>query len=179
MSTDQDLPAKQLSMVIAAAAVRQLPDVPLPPGYTLRTYRPGDEGNWLTLLHQAGFDSWTLERFVPYMREAERVQGSHCIQYDDQLVAATFASHRRPAPPEGRLDYVIAHPDHSGKKLGKTVCTAVLRYLVGRGYQHIFLLTDDSRLPALKVYLDLGFRPVINRRDMLARWETIYRQFAP
>ena len=104
MSTDQDLPAKQLSMVIAAAAVRQLPDVPLPPGYTLRTYRPGDAGNWLTLLHQAGFDSWTLERFVPYMREAERVQGSHCIQYDDQLVAATFASHRRPAPPAAFFD---------------------------------------------------------------------------
>ena len=177
MSANRDLPAKQLSMVIAAAAVRQLPNVPLPPGYALRTYRPGDEQNWLTLLQLAGFKEWTAEKFTAYMQEAERLQGSHCIQYDNQLVAATFASHRRPNPPEGALDYVIAHPEHSGKKLGKAVCTAVLRYLAERGYQSISLLTDDWRLPALKVYLDLGFRPVINRSDMPNRWEAIYRQF--
>lgn len=171
-----DLPSKQLSMIVAAAAVRHLPDLSLPEAYVLRTYRTGDEEAWLPLLKVAGFDGWTAEKFGEYIEQPERREGSHCISFDNRLVAATFASQVRLDPPEGALDYVVAHPAHSGKKLGKIVCTAVLRYLVSRNYQHISLKTDDWRLPALKIYLDLGFRPILNRLDMPARWEEIYHQ---
>ena len=38
------------------------------------------------------------------------------------------------------------------------------------------LLTDDVRLPAIALYLSLGFAPDMTRDDMPGRWEKIMRQ---
>jgi mycothiol synthase len=172
------LPPKQLKMAISAAAVRLLPDVTLPAIYSLRTYQPGDEQAWIDLLDAAGFEGWDLEKFTPYMAEPERQKGSYLAVHDTRLVAATFASQRHLDPPEGALDYVICHPDYRNQKLGRAVCTAVLKYLAGQAYETITLATDDWRLPAIKLYLNLGFKPVLARADMPSRWEKVYQQLA-
>ena len=39
------------------------------------------------------------------------------------------------------------------------MCAAVTRSLVQRGYSRIFLTTDDWRLPAIAIYLKLGYVP--------------------
>jgi len=176
MSTNDELVAKQLTMSIGIQAIQHLVPAVLPPGYQLRTYREGDQGGWIALLAAAGFESWTEAKFNPYMQERERRAGSYLVEWEGQLVAATFASHRRDDPLGGALDYVVSHPDHRNRKLGHVVCSAVLVYLAERSYQSVSLQTDDWRLPAIKLYLNLGFRPLMNRVDMPLRWEAIYRQ---
>ena len=78
-------------------------------------------------------------------------------------------------PYVGVLDFVVTHPDHRGKGLGRATCTSVAKFLVGqRGQRTVGLQTDDWRLPALHIYLTMGFKPVMNRDDMPERWAAVY-----
>ena len=206
------LPPKQLSMVIDDVSVSQLPDVPLPVGYFMRAYRPGDASSWADALQQGGFgNSWNEERVLEYLRYPERKEGSRLVEHNGRIAAATFASrtsnrpNNSPEPPPlplshgergaskrsdasgvcpepdgtsvaevGVLDYVVTHPDHRGKGLGRATCTEVARFLVAQGCKTVSLDTDDWRLPAIHIYLSLGFRPVMNRSDMPPRWAAVY-----
>ena len=57
---------------------------------------------------------------------------------------------------------------------------AVRGSVVGRllrgGYTHIYLNTDDWRLPAITVYLRLGWIPFLYQADMEARWRVVCEQ---
>ena len=112
-------------------------------------------------------------------------KGSRLVEHDGRIVAATFASRigNQPHKPDvgggdsseiGVLDFVVTHPDHRGKGLGRATCTEVARFLVSRGCKTITLGTDDWRLPAIHIYLSMGFRPVMNRNDMPGRWAAVY-----
>ena len=48
-----------------------------------------------------------------------------------------------------------------------------MRYLKNAGYKKASLLTDDWRLPALKLYLRMGWRPWLVEDDMPGRWKDI------
>ncbi len=174
-------------MIMDAVAVARLPDVSLPDGYAMRAYRHGDAAGWAGALRESGFEEWDEEQVLKFLKVAERREGSRLIEYDGQIVAATFASRISYRPPmnpvgdcgpseEGVLDYVATHPDHRGKGLGRAACTEVARFLVGRGCKVVSLGTDDWRLPAIHIYLSLGFKPVMHRSDMPARWAAVYEK---
>ena len=181
------LPPKQLSMAIDEATVDRLPDVPLPAGYVIRACRPGDTASWADALRAGGFESWGEEQVLEFLEGAERREGSRVIEQGGRIVAATFAtriSNRLSMDlvgggdpsKKGALDYVVTHPDHRGLGLGRATCTEVSRFLVARGYKTVSLSTDDWRLPAIHIYLSMGFRPVMNRNDMQARWTAVYEK---
>ncbi|MYA60420.1 MAG: GNAT family N-acetyltransferase [Chloroflexi bacterium] len=178
------LPPKQLRMVIDKEAVCQLPDIVLPIGYSSRPYRSGDVASWADSLRQGGFTDWTETRVAEYLKNTERKEGSGLVEFGGRIVAATFASRlgNQPHNPGnvvaepsniGILDFVVTHPEHRGRGLGKATCTAVAKFLVARGCTTIELGTDDWRLPAIHVYLSMGFQPVINRNDMPGRWAAV------
>ena len=177
-----DLPAKQLCMVIDSGGVRAMPDVLLPERYALRTYQEGDEVTLAGTLRGAGFVDWDVGRVLGYLEDGDRRAGSAVVEFEGSIVASTFASRvssgatspvtGKAGDPtrEGLLDYVATHPDHQGRGLGRATCTAVSRYLVDQGCETVSLWTDDWRLPAIHLYLSLGYRPVMNRGDMPERW---------
>ena len=180
------LPPKQLSMVIDEASIGRLPDVPLPAGYVLRPYRSEDTSSWAKTLQDGGFENWSEDLVLEYMEDAERREGSRVVEHDGRIVAATFASRTSKQPDntacsdddssvQGVLDYVVTHPDHRGRGLGRATCTEVARFLVGRGCKAVSLGTDDWRLPAIHLYLSMGFRPIIDRNDMPERWTAVYK----
>lgn len=162
----------QLQMFITAEKAARIPEWTPPGGYALRGYQPGDEVQWSELLLLREFGEWTVERLLEAgLAQPERREGSRLIVYNgEQIVAGAMASQRSAEPPVGALDFIVAHPDHSGKELGYGVCAAVMRYLVERGYPKIVLSTDGWRLPAIKTYLKLGFLPDLCREDMPGRW---------
>ena len=181
------LPSKQLTMVIDATAVGRLPDVELPAGYVVRRYRPGDVSSWAVTLQKGGFESWDEAQVEAFLEVAERREGSSLVEFQGSIVAATFASRVSNRPPmsavsgadsseEGVIDYVVTHPDHRGKGLGRATCTEVARFLVSRGCKAVSLNTDDWRLPAIHLYLSMGLRPVMTREDMPSRWADVYRK---
>jgi mycothiol synthase len=164
------------------ARSRDLSDIALPPGYGLRTYRPGDEDAWLALLRSADFGGWDRVRLDLMLRHP------HVKVPHDGIIFATVRD--RPVgtastylhPVEDRVDpelgWVVVDPRHRGRGLGLVVCQAVLEAMQLLGYDHAYLLTDDHRLPAIKTYLRLGFEPALVDQSHPARWAAIHRQLA-
>ena len=171
---EKELEPKQLTMVIDAEIARLISDKHLPDGFSLRPYKHGDEKSWIALLNCGDFDSqWDSQRFQEYIAQDERAEGSRVILKDEMIVAATFASVQDSSKEVGRVDFVVSHPDFRGLGLGKVVLIEVLRCLGNKNYKTIMLYTDDWRIPALGMYLSLGFEPEITRHDMPARWDKI------
>ena len=139
----------------------------------------GDEDGWLALLLAAGFEEWDRPRVDEYLTDPERREGSSVIVEGDTMVAATFATRiYRDGVELALLDYVISSPDRRRLGLGRAVCTAVARFHVERGYPAVSLFTDDWRLPAIGLYLSLGFEPDMHREDMPGRWDAIRAKLA-
>ena len=181
------LPPKQLRMVIDEASVCRMPDVPLPDGYVIRPYQTGDARSWAETLQACGFEHWNDAEIRAYLEDRERLKGSRVVDYEGQVVAGTFASRSRydasdtivpegngSPQEEGVLDFVVTHPDHRGRRLARATCTEVAKFFVHLSCHSVSLLTDDWRLPAIHVYLSLGFKPVMTRTDMPGRWAAIY-----
>ena len=168
----------QLQMIWPKEKLNEPPDFVLPAGYSLRTYRNGDKNAYVKLMRNAGFDSWGVENFNETLKSA-LPNGLFFVVCDEtgDLVATTVAQH---APSElhpfgGSLGWVAGSKDHSGKGLGYVVCAAVTKRLVDAGYEDIYLLTDDFRLPAVKTYLKLGWTPLFHEDDMKERWKIVLK----
>lgn len=161
---------------------RALTDVPapsFPTGYALRTMEPADMPTWVDLMNRNGeLGLWTLERAAPlFDPDGGRtvLPGSFVVEHADGLVAtAQLNLHDADEfAPLCELGWVAADPAHRGRGLGKAVCAAVLRAAGAAGNREIFLRTDDHRLPAIRVYLDLGFTPWSDDPDTDARWRAV------
>lgn len=171
-----DLPPKQLSMIITAETAGRMPATAPAPGFDLRSYQLGDQDSWVALVNTGDYGSdWDRARFDEYIRGPERKEGSRVVERDGVIVAATFASVQPDMEDMGRVDFVTSLPEYRGYGLGRLVCSAVVRYLIDRGYSRVILFTDDWRLPAIGLYLSMGFEPQMTREDMPGRWEAIRR----
>ena len=106
------------------------------------------------------------------------MEGSRLVSKDGQVVAATFASVEEGAPELPRVDFVVSRPEYRGLGLGRVVCTEVVRGLIEKGYANVMLYTDHWRLPAIGLYLSMGFEPRMDREDMPERWERIRAKLA-
>src|SRR5262249_36151393 len=144
------------------AALAQLPD-----GYHLRTYRPGDEATWAEIMNTGELGPWDVAR-----TRAE-LTGCPDPQFDAEgLFFVTAAPEERPVgsarawlldlleTQTGVLHMVCVRPEHRGRRLSHALCLAVLHRFRQRGFRRVLLNTHDWRLGAIKVYLELGFRPV-------------------
>ena len=168
----------QLQMLWPEALLGAVPEPSLAPEYVLRIFDPDqDLADYLSLVHEAGFTDFDEQRVANCL---ERVLPDGFFVAVDmptgQLVATAMATHNpKPLHPYGgELGWVAGRSAHAGKGLGTAVCAAVVRRFLSAGYRRIYLLTDDWRLPALKVYLKLGFVPYLFEAEMTARWQAIY-----
>jgi len=166
-----------------------LPELVLPAGYRLRTYRPGDERRWGEIMEASGGigREWTAEKVRERMidrpqLEPEGMYFATCDAEGGRPVASATAW-RNPVEQRvlGTVHMVCALDAHRGRGLGRLVTLAVLHYLRDHGFRMADLLTDDWRLAAIKSYLGLGFVPVYRTDpDRLdeheARWSAIFAQ---
>ena len=154
-----------------------------PPRYGLRTFRPGDEDAWVDLLLTGEFGMWDrprLDRMIAGDRAPLPPAGIFFVTAGEQLVgtACTFlyaGEHGDIA----ELGWVVVHPRHRGHGLGLQVCRAVLGFVRTLGIHYAYLLTEDFRLPAIKIYLALGFAPEMVDPSHPAWWAAIMAAAAP
>jgi ribosomal protein S18 acetylase RimI-like enzyme len=72
---------------------------------------------------------------------------------------AAYASGHLQDDGEACLDFVVVHPDHHGRGLGRRAITAVARDLLPRSpLRRMSLTVQDHRAPARGLYERLGFR---------------------
>jgi mycothiol synthase len=157
---------------------------PQPPlGYGLRTFRPGDEDAWVDLLLTGEFGMWDrprLDRMIAGDRAPLPPAGIFFVTYGTRLVgtACTFL-YDSEAGGIAELGWVVVHPRHRGHGLGRQVCRAVLGFVRSLEYRYAYLLTEDFRRPAIKMYLALGFEPEMVDPSHPAWWAMILATSAP
>jgi mycothiol synthase len=170
-------PAAQLQMVWPPT--RPAPPLRVHAGYYVRTYQPGDIDPFCQVMDLAGFTGWTEEMLRPWLNMVIPDGWFMAVHAATEQIAATAMTTHNPTPLHpfgGELGWVAGHPAHTGKGLGWSVCAAVtLRYLRA-GYHNIYLKTDDFRLPAIKIYLRLGYVPLLYLPEMAERWRVICGQ---
>lgn len=177
---------QQLQMVYPEHLLNALPQVRLPSGYSLRTYRPGDEGRFYEVMAIAGWSGWNDEKLQPWLPRI-LLDGWFMIVDDTsgQIAATAMALRDRSefGSVGGELGWLASDLAHAGKGLGMAVSAAVTARLIQEGYRHIHLYTEHWRLAALKTYLKLGYVPYLYMPEMLERWratcEQLQWQFTP
>ena len=145
--------------------LENIPVRSLPEGCDIHTLRPGEEAAWC----------WICEGAFgrPFDFDAE-MRASECYSPERIFIAqqhsqptATASAWHDPqlGPHTGVLHWVATHPTAVGTGLGRAVIAAALNKLRELGYTRAMLITDDFRLPAIKLYKEFGFRPVYDAAE--------------
>ena len=160
------------------------PQGPLPPGFSLRPYAPGDEAAWARLLHEnRELGDWDEARVREMLaRDDPKVlaEGTFFITRNGELVAtACTVRHRSDRPDRELLEigWVGVARSARGRRLAYILSRHLLAYWQARAVGDVYILTDDWRLAAIVTYLRLGFRPEITHPSHVERWRKLAMGF--
>jgi mycothiol synthase len=164
---------KQLLMVRTDRSLLDEPEAP--DGYALRQFRAADRDAYSQLFGLAFEKKGVLGDIIATVHYG----GFFVVEHYEtgNIVASSIAHGPIPRfPDSGMLGWLVADPRHAGKGLGTLVSAAVTNRLSLEPCDRNYLLTDDHRLPAIGIYLKLGWRPCISGVDMERRWRDIHRK---
>jgi mycothiol synthase len=140
-----------------------LPEAPLPPGVTLRQFRPGvDEDAWLTVNARAFADHpeqgrWTIDDLR--LREAEPWFDPAGFLLAVDIEDTLLGFHWTKVHPGAIGEVYVLGVDPGGHRrgLGSALTVAGMEYLAGRGLDTVMLYADESNAAAVRLYRRLGF----------------------
>jgi len=168
-------PATQLRMF--RPNLRDLPEVQLPAGVTVRVATPDDAVPLAAVLELAFAEgNWNPERATRELLRADDVDKTFLLERDGRVVATCSCQNKQRPGTLGTLHWVAADPTTAGMRLGYWACLTALHELARTGYTACNLTTDDPRLPAIKTYFALGFAPEFGANDHPARWAVVQSQ---
>src|SRR5579871_6146957 len=162
-------------LVMRRPHLEGLPSLVSPAGYDLRAYRPGDEEALAAALSAAfAEDPWDVDTVLARLIDAPDVVETFVVAHGGSPVAtasARLAPERFPG--SGYLHWVGCDPAHQGRGLGTLVALRTLHCFRELGCRDSVLETDDFRLPAIKSYLNLGYRPEPLGASHEERWRLV------
>jgi mycothiol synthase len=156
------------------------PQLPVPPSYRLRTADLADAADAdgiAAVLTDSFAEPWDAERAGKTFSIEEGVEATYVVCNGPEVVAIA-AARVLPAlyPGAGYVHYVGVHSSHRGHRLGEVVTGRVLEHFTAAGLPSAVLETDDFRLPAVRIYLRLGFVPEYRSAGDEARWSQVLRR---
>ena len=156
-----------------------LPEFALPARWSVRWYQPGDETSWFRIQQAAerqheitpglfrrqfGQDERLLGERQCYLLDPDnQPAGTATAWFDDDFEGGQW----------GRVHWVAILPEHQGQGLGSPLMIAVCRRLRELGYDRAFLRTAANRIPAIRLYLRLGFEPHPRNAEEERLWPQI------
>jgi len=176
-----------LEAMLSAGDLQTLPQRALPPGYALRWYEPGDEQTWLEIHKATGvYDPLPTGLFDREFGMApEQLPGRQFFIVDHygepfdlahgKAVATSTAwfDPDAPAPAPGRVHWVAVVPGAQRQGLGSALVWHTCQRLAELGHAGAFLTTGADNLPAINLYLRLGFTPLPRSDRERAAWRDI------
>jgi GNAT superfamily N-acetyltransferase len=159
--------------------LENIPEFALPAGFSFRWYQPGDEAIWLQVDTLAnpdspltpdffnqcfGSDPGVLTRRQCYLlNPTGQAIGTATAWFDDDFEGARF----------GRVHYVAIVPEYQGRGLSKPLMTITCRRLRQLGHDRAYLATFTARIPAINLYRQFGFVPLIRNAEEAAAWHAV------
>lgn len=149
-----------------------LPPFFLPEGLSLLNHTEGMDSVWEDLIEKA-FDNHYA--FNDCIRNGGGYRPEYVlyIAKNSVPIATATAVEKEDFPGEGWFRMIATAPEARGHGAGRLVCLAALHCLATRGYKTAVLSTDDFRIPAIKLYLSLGFEPIHTHESHKERWEKV------
>lgn len=151
------------------------PDHPLPAGYVVRSFAPGDEGLWLALNQQVfahhpeagAIDSadLALRMAQPWFDPA----GLLILESDGG--AAGYCWTKMHPGSVGEIYMIGLAPSHRGSGLAKPLTSSGLAHVARRGAQEAMLYAEASNDVAVALYQSMGFE--VARRVVLYEGELL------
>jgi len=150
-----------------------LPPLDLLPGFSVRSFMPGDEEAWNAIISEsferpADFES-EIRAKVQYV--PERVW--FVLKDGSPVATATAWRIGKFGPDFGIIHMVGRLNTPSAKGSGRLATLAALHRLRFEGLKKAVLQTYDFRLPAICVYLGMGFVPLLVHENQRRRWKTV------
>ena len=175
-----DLPSQpQLRMVLNEEKIAESTMPAEPEGFILRTFRKGDEDQYIKLMHLSGFVQWDHE-LLQKIAAGALEEGIFFLEEKSsgRIIASAMANRVRAGEENlgGELGWVGVDPEFRGMGLARIVCQAVQARYRLEGYKKAYLRTDDFRLPAVKSYFALGWQALANTPEMQKRWERVCKK---
>lgn len=160
----------------------RLPEPSLPDGFTFRPANTADAdelANLVTAAYHPEHDApWDAERMRTELLDAADVLETWLAVDSAGRIHATGSERVIPyIYPEGvgYVHFIGALPSSQGLGLGRAITLRVLRGLADRGMSKAVLHTADFRLPAVRLYLELGFIPEYREDAERSAWSAMFR----
>lgn len=158
-----------------AKNLENLPPFVLPKGISLHNYDEADTKGWEDLIEDAFGERYSFEKVIVNGGDYKPEYVLN-LKKDGRILATTTACEKETFPGEGWFRMVAVSSDARGLGLGRVIGLAALHSLAARGYKTAVLSTDDARLPAIKLYYNLGFRPLFIDESHEERWKKVMEQ---
>lgn len=163
--------------------VRKTPRAsPLPPGYVERCWQSGDEDRLPRLLGEAfGPRRSTYAALQEFWRKYPGIAPDGIVVVENargEAVATASARIDPSTPGRGAVHLVAVRTDHRCRGLGAWVTLTALQRLAARGVTYAVLATREERLPAIRVYLRIGWKPLIEDAASEELWSEVRRALA-
>lgn len=146
----------------------------LPPGYLLRQVKLEDQHSYAQTF-QTAFDD--PSPFGDLMKHS-LPRGFFVVEHAPTgtvVAASTAAVYKKSQHLDGHsLQWVVSHSGHRGTGAGQATIAAATQVLADQAIKYSYLSTDDFRIPAISIYLKLGWKPLLYQVDQILRWATIF-----
>lgn len=170
-------PISQLQMIWPERLLDSPPKIVIPPGYSLRTYQPGDETRFFEIMELAGWPGWDDARLRPWLYRILPDGWFMVVEDKTHQIAATCMATHDPTwihPFCGELAWLATDPAYTGRGFGTAVAASVTGRFLEVGYRRIHFYTEYYRLAAIKIYLRLGYVPYLDPPEVSSVWEDIF-----
>ena len=172
---------RNVDLTMVCGDLDDLPPYPVPDGYAIRPYAPGDELAWVEV--QSAADAYNV--ITPALFHREYGDDTHELGRRLFMLvgpsgapigsAAAWFGQRDGDGTWGRVHWVAIHPAHQGRGLAKPLLSRVCATLRALGHDRAYLTTGSARIPAIALYLHFGFLPAITGTDDEAAWAELLR----
>ena len=151
-------------VIMVVERLDEVPRRPLPQGFSVRAYQPGDQDTW-TRIHA---DTHFYDPLPPALHarqfgdDEEALAARQLFVVDSQgyAVATATAWFNDPAHgvPGGRIHWVAVVPSAQRRGLASALLGAVCDQFAALGESAAYLTTDSGNSRAIALYASLGFR---------------------
>lgn len=153
----------------------EIPQLEVPEGFEIRALKPGDEEQYLAMRPMSGFTEWDRAKLDEYLSgPAKKVM--LLVDKASGTFAQAASAEAYIEEGTGQFGWLLSNPTYRGRGLGRPISIATMQALKEVGFKRFVIFTDDFRVPALRIYLKLGWHPVYHADDMEGRWDAIGRQ---
>ena len=173
--------AKPPRMLMRREGFEDLPRARLEFGYLARTYREGDHEIWCEVTRGHTYDGWTPRKFARNVLKSPRFdpEGLFFVTYGSRAAGTVYAWPRSNGNKSGVLRLLVVRSEHRGRGVGRFLAIRALEYFRDHGFAAAEIEVDRTRLAAIKLCLELGFRPVCAEASDWQHWEKVLRKLVP